>query len=188
MNAEPQEPTQGPAPGGEQLEASALLPLVYEQLRAIARQRLNEERRDHTLQATALVHEAYLRLTAQPGVAFANRAHFYAAAAEAMRRILVEHARAVGRDKRQGSRRRVPMPLNVVDLADGMDPEEILTLEDAVRRLEVEDPDAARIVQLRFYAGLSIDETAAVLGISPRSADRDWAYARAWLRRAIESP
>jgi RNA polymerase sigma factor (TIGR02999 family) len=167
--------------------ANTLLPLVYEQLREIAQQRLGGERRDHTLQATALVHEAYLRLAARPGVVFESRTHFYHAAAEAMRRILIDHARALGRVKRRGAARREPLPLNVVDLAQEVDPEEILTLDEAIRRLEQEDADAARVVQLRFYAGLSVDETAQALGISPSTVDRDWAYARAWLRRAIET-
>jgi RNA polymerase sigma factor (TIGR02999 family) len=148
--------------------ANTLLPLVYEQLREIAQQRLGGERRDHTLQATALVHEAYLRLATRKGVVFESRAHFYHAAAEAMRRILIDHARAVGRVKRRGAARREPLPLNVVDLALEVDPEEILTLDEAIRRLEEE-----------------VDETAEALGISPSTVDRDWAYARAWLRRAI---
>jgi RNA polymerase sigma factor (TIGR02999 family) len=169
-------------------EADSLLPLVYDQLRAIARQRMAGERRDHTLQATALVHEAYLRLSARPDVPVEDAANFYAAAAEAMRRILIEHARAAGRDKRGGSRRRVGFPIHVVDLAADVDPEEILTLEDAIRRLEEDDPDVAKVVHLRFFAGLSVDETAAALGVSASSVDRDWAYARAWLRRAIDSP
>ena len=143
MNQESQESTEGTSARGPQLSASELLPLVYEQLKAIARQRLSLERRDHTLQATALAHEAYLRLTAQSGREFADRAHFYAAAAEAMRRILVEHARAIGRGKRSGSSRRVEMPIDVVDLAANVDPEEILTLDEAIRRLEKQDPAAA---------------------------------------------
>lgn len=188
MNQQPREPTEGASVSGQQLPASELLPLVYEQLKAIAKHRLSLERRDHTLQATALVHEVYLRLTAQSGREFADRAHFYTAAAEAMRRILVEHARGLGREKRSGSSRRIEMPLDVVDLAANVDPEEILTLEEAIRRLEKEDPTAAKVVQLRFYAGLSVDEAANVIGISASSVDREWAFARAWLRRAIESP
>ena len=167
--------------------ADSLLPLVYDQLRAIAQQRMAGERRDHTLQATALVHEAYLRLSGDPLVRLEDPGPFYAAAAEAMRRILIEHARAAGREKRGGSRRRVGMPLNVVDLAVEMDPEEFLTLEDALRRLREEDEQAAKVVDLRFFAGLSVDETASTLGVSASSVDRDWAYARAWLRRAIDT-
>jgi RNA polymerase sigma factor (TIGR02999 family) len=168
--------------------ANPLIPIVYEQLRAIARQRMAGERRDHTLQATALVHEAYLRLSARAGTEIRNPAQFYVAAAEAMRRILVEHARARGRDKRGGGRRREPLPLNVVDLASEADPGEILTLDEALCRLEGEDPEAAQVVRLRFFAGLSVDETATALGLSPSTVDRDWAYARAWLRRAIDPP
>jgi RNA polymerase sigma factor (TIGR02999 family) len=188
MTSDSGEPKAGDSASAESLHASRILPLVYEQLRAIAKQRLSLERRDHTLQATALVHEAYLRLSKQPGIEFENRAHFYAAAAEAMRRILVEHARSLGREKRSGSRRRTEMPLDVVDLAAAVDSEEILTLEAAIRRLEKEDASAAKVVQLRFYAGLSVDETAEALGISASTVDREWAFARAWLRRAIDSP
>jgi RNA polymerase sigma factor (TIGR02999 family) len=176
------------SPGDGSPGGPALLPVVYDQLRAIAKQRMAGERRDHTLQATALVHEAYLRLSARPDLSFEDPACFYAAAAEAMRRILIEHARAAGREKRGGSRRRVGLPLNVVDLAADVDPEEILTLEDAIRRLAQEDPEVAKVVNLRFFAGLSVDETASALGVSASSVDRDWAYARAWLRRAIDSP
>ena len=188
MTSDAREPEDGDAASADSLQASRILPLVYEQLRAIAKQRLSLERRDHTLQATALVHEAYLRLSSKPGLTFENRAHFYAAAAEAMRRILVEHARSLGRDKRSGSRRRTEMPLDVVDLAAAVDSEGILTLDAAIRRLEEEDPSAAKIVQLRFYAGLSVDETADALGISASTVDREWSFARAWLRRAIDSP
>ena len=174
--------------------ADELLSLVYDQLRQIAHQRMAQERAGHTLQSTALVHEAYLRLTGDSQVQWSGRGHFFAAAAEAMRRILVEHARARGRVKRGGqggsdavgghapSRR---VPLNVADLADEHDPEQILMLDDEICRLETEDPQAARIVRLRFYAGLSNDETAEALGVSPSTVDREWAFARAWLYRRL---
>jgi RNA polymerase sigma factor (TIGR02999 family) len=164
-----------------------LVGLVYEQLRAIARQRMSGERRDHTLQATALVHEAFLRLAGEREIDPQRPGPFLAAAAEAMRRILIEHARARARDKRGGARKREPLPLNVVDLASDADPAGILELDEAVRRLDLEDPQAAQVVRLRFYAGLSVDAAAAALGVSPSSVDRDWAYARAWLKRAIDS-
>jgi RNA polymerase sigma factor (TIGR02999 family) len=160
-----------------------LLPLVYEQLRAIARRNMQQERAGHTLEATALVHEAYLRLVGDHDVQWDSRAHFYVAAAEAMRRILIDHARGHSRQKRGGGRHRVP--LDVVDLATEDDPDEILAVDEAFRRLQKEDPDAARVVHLRFYAGLSVEETAAALGMSERSVAREWAYARAWLQGVL---
>jgi RNA polymerase sigma factor (TIGR02999 family) len=166
---------------GQPQAAAALLPLVYDQLRELARHRMAEERSGHTLQATALVHEAYLRLVGDRPAGWAGRAHFFHAAAEAMRRILIEHARARGRVKRGGGGERQRVPLSVIDLAAENDPGEILDLDEAVCRLEKESPDVAAVVRLRFYAGLTIEETAEALGISPQSVKRDWAYARAWL-------
>ncbi len=166
--------------------AEELLPLVYDQLRRIAQQRMNEERRDHTLQATALVHEAFARIS--QGRVWANKGHFFHAAAEAMRRILIEHARARGRVKRGGDERGRAAPkvsLNVLDLAVEEDPAQVLALEEAFRRLEEQEPDVCGVVRLRFFAGLSVDETAAALGVSARHVDRRWAYARAWLLREI---
>ena len=160
-----------------------LLPLVYGQLHAVAELALAEESAGHTLQATALVHEAYLRLVGERRVAWANRAHFYTAAAEAMRRVLLDHARAKGRIKRGGDRSKAPLT-DVADLARA-DIGTIAALDDALRRLENEDRAAAAVVRLRFYAGLSVDHTASAMGISPRQADRLWAYARAWLYRAL---
>lgn len=164
--------------------ASQLLPLVYEQLRAVAEQRLRSERTGHTLTATALVHEAYLRLSADRRVPWGGEAHFYVAAAEAMRQILLDHARSKNRVKRGGGRRRAP--LSVLDLAADPDSHEILALDRQLRRLEEEHPDAAAVVRLRFFAGLTIDRTADVLGQSPRQVDRLWALARAWLYRELE--
>lgn len=168
--------------------AEQLLTLVYDQLRKIAQQRMNAERADHTLDATGLVHEAYLRLIGDADVKWANRAHFFKAAAEAMRRILIEHARARGRVKRGGGgdqpRRR--MPLNVLELAAEADLDEILSVDDAVRRLEEQDPGLAQIVRLRFYGGLSEEEVAEALQVSDRTVRREWTLARAWLKRAIE--
>ena len=142
------------------------------------------ERVGHTLQATALVHEAWLRLQKREGgVDSIPTASFYEAAGAAMRRILIEHARSKGRLKRGGDRNRAP--IDVVDLADDHDPDEILAVEEAVRRLEDEDPDAARVVNLRFFAGLDVAETARALGISERTVSREWEYARAWLYRVL---
>jgi RNA polymerase sigma factor (TIGR02999 family) len=188
---------------GEPHAAAALLPLVYEQLRALARQRMSDERAAHTLQATALVHEAYLRLVgadagAAPG--WSGRGHFYRAAAEAMRRILIEHARARGRVKRGGGGgegggdnkgggvRRVPLDaLASLEAAAQCDADDVLALDAVFAELERQNPDAAAVVRLRFYAGLSVDETAAVLGVSGRTVNREWNYARAWLFRALSA-
>lgn len=161
-----------------------LLPLVYDQLRSIARERMGNERAGHTLQSTALVHEAFLRLQAA-GVQWESKGAFFAAAADAMRRILIDHARKRGADKRGGGRLRQDIS-GVADLAHLDNPEEIVALDSAILRLEQEDAQAASIVRLRFYAGLSVDETAESLGISPRSVDRAWAFARAWLWKALE--
>lgn len=160
-----------------------LLPLVYDHLKQIARARMKSERAGHTLQATALVHEAWVRVAGGAEVAWTDRAHFYGAAAEAMRRILIEHARARGRVKRGGGLRR--QPLDVVDLAIEADSTEILALDEAIERLEEQDARAAKIVRLRFYAGLSVDETAQALDLSRRTVLREWAFARAWLFRSL---
>jgi RNA polymerase sigma factor (TIGR02999 family) len=163
--------------------SDALLEAVYDQLRAVAQERLKAENAGHTLQATALVHEAFLRIGHDRQVAFQNRAHFYATAAEAMRRILIDHARAKGSLKRGGKASRAP--LSVVDLASESDPAEVMALDEALARLEKAEPDAAAVVRLRFYAGLSGEEAAEALGISARQVDRVWAYARAWLLREM---
>jgi len=174
---------------GKPQAAGALLPLVYDQLRELARHRMAEERSGHTLQATALVHEAFLRLVGDHPVGWAGRAHFFHAAAEAMRRILIDHARGKESLKRGGAGRgegKTPpgqrrVPLGLLELAESHDPAEILDLDEAVCRLEQQSPDVAAVVRLRFYAGLTVEETAQALGISPQSVKRDWSYARAWL-------
>lgn len=170
------------ASAGDKEAAGRLLPLVYDQLRKAAQQRLAGEAAGQTLSATALVHEAYLKLIGPRKLPWAGRAHFYAAAAEAMRQILIDRARS---RRRRGEK---PVPLNeigeVAALAEA-DPEKILAVEAAVARLEADDPDAAAIVRLRFFAGLSIDDTAKALGTSPRTAARLWAYARAALYRDL---
>lgn len=176
------------AAGGDRAAADRLLPLVYEQLRRAAQLGLAGERAGHTLSATALVHEAYLKLVGPREVAWASQGHFYAAAAEAMRRILIDYARARGRQKRGPTA--VPLDgaaalLSVTDLASDEHLDQIVRLDEAVRRLETEDPDVAQVVRLRFYAGLSGEETATVLGKSPATVDRDWSWARAWLFRQM---
>jgi RNA polymerase sigma factor (TIGR02999 family) len=168
---------------GQSQAVTALLPLVYEELRKLAAHRMTGERSDHTLQATALVHEAYIRL-GDRDYPWVNRAQFFVAAAEAMRRILIEHARAKKGPRRGGGLQK--WPLDVVDLAATDDPEQILVLDDAVSRLEQQDADAARVVRLRFYAGLTIEETAQALNVSPMTVKREWTYARAFLFRALK--
>lgn len=160
-----------------------LIPHVYGELRLIARSALRQERPDHSLQATDLVHLAYLRLMTGAPAAWESRAHFFHAAAEAMRRLLIEHARQKGRVKRGGKRVRVD--LSSVDLAADYNFEQVLALDDVFRRLEQQDQRAASVVRLRFYAGLSVEETAKVLDVSERTVKREWAFARAWLYRAL---
>ena len=160
-----------------------LLPLVYEQLRATAAKLLATERADHTLQPTALVHEAYMRLAVGREVPWANRAHYYAAAIEAMRRILLDHARAKGRVKRGGGRAKVELR-DVLELVQA-DSETILAVDDAIRRLESEAPESAEVVRLRFFGGLNRDQAAEVLGISPRQVGRLWTHGRSWLYRTL---
>jgi RNA polymerase sigma factor (TIGR02999 family) len=168
----------------DELPSSAedLLPLVYQSLKELAQNRMSLERPGHTLQATALVHEAYLRLVGK-NVRWAGRVQFYHAAAQAMRRILIEHARARGRIKRGGTARRVP--INLLDLAEQANREEILALDEAIRRLEEHTPEIAAVVRLRFYAGLTVEQTAEALAMGRRSVDRAWAYARVWLYREL---
>jgi RNA polymerase sigma factor (TIGR02999 family) len=166
-------------------EDDAVLAAVYDQLRAIARRRLAGEAAGHTLQATALVHEAYVKLSGNPSIFQLEKARFMFAAAEAMRRILIDHARTRKRAKRGGPAvRRQPL-LDVADLAGDVDPDQTLALDEAIRRLQEQDAQAARVVELRFFAGLSVEETAEVLGVSPRTVKRDWAFARAWLYEAL---
>jgi RNA polymerase sigma factor (TIGR02999 family) len=159
---------------------------VYEQLRLVAARQMQNERIGHTLTATALVNEAYLKL-APGGLAGEDRARFFRAAAVAMRRILIDHARRRGTAKRAGGQHRARDVQSVLDLAAPEREEDVMALEGALSRLEGEDPRGAELVRLRFYAGLSGDEAAAVLGISARQADREWAYARAYLLRALRS-
>jgi len=168
--------------------SEALTESVYAHLRAIAQRKLAEERPGHTLQATALVHEAYLRLERGGQSSPADGVKFYWAAAEAMRRILIEHARAKKAAKRGGDGKRVDWTeaiAGVADLDALPDPEEFEALDSAILRLQSRDPRAGDVVRLRFFAGLNLDAVATTLGISARSARRDWEYARAWLLREL---
>ncbi len=168
--------------------ASQLLPLVYDELRTLAARKMARESAGQTLDATALVHEAYLRLVGgDPGKVWAGRAHFFAAAAEAMRRILVENARAKHRLKRGGKRDRAELKPEEIPAPQDKRWDELLAIDGALDRLAMTDPTAAELVKLRYFAGFSLIETAELLGVSPRTADRLWSYARAWLRRAIEA-
>ncbi len=162
-----------------------LLAQVYDQLRAIARARLSHESPGHSLQATELVHEAFLKLQNHPALGGSDRARFFHAAAEAMRRILIDHARTKGRVKRGGGIKREILN-DVADLAADGGADEILALDEAICRLEQQDADAARVVRLRFFAGLDIAETAEALGVSDRTVKRDWQFARAWLFRELQ--
>jgi RNA polymerase sigma factor (TIGR02999 family) len=168
---------------GDKSGAQALFDAVYAELRSCAARYLGRERRDHTLQPTALVHEAYLRLSNQADVDWQNRAHFIAIAASMMRRILVDHARAHGADKRGGEWERISIDL--AELEDAHDPADLLALDGALEELAAVDELQARIVDLRFFGGLSIEETAEVVGSSPATIKREWAVARAWLFRRI---
>ncbi|HLN07159.1 MAG TPA: ECF-type sigma factor [Acidimicrobiales bacterium] len=168
---------------GDLQAADQLLPLVYDELRKLAAQRLAQEKPGQTLQATALVHEAYLRLVGAGDPGWGSRGHFFAAAAEAMRRILVENARRKQRHRHGGAGQR--LDLDEVDLAGAAASEDLLALDEALERLAGTDPIPAQLVKLRYFAGLSMEEAAAALGISPRTAERNWTYARTWLHRAI---
>jgi RNA polymerase sigma factor (TIGR02999 family) len=169
---------------GDPHAADQLLPLVYDELRRLAAQRLAQEKPGQTLQATALVHEAYLRLVAvDQAQHWAGRGHFFAAAAEAMRRILVNRARDKGRQKRGGRLQRVDLDRLVV--ADQASDEELVAVDDALQELARRNGPCAELVKLRFFTGLTLDEAAAALGTARRTANRYWAFARAWLYDAL---
>ena len=175
--------------GGDPNAADALLPLVYKELRRLAAARMASEPADHTLQPTALVHEAWLRLMGNNANAqFANRAHFFTAAAEAMRRILIERARRRSTQKRGNSLERID--LDKVELAAAANDETLLLVSEALDKLAKEDATAAQVVKLRFFAGLTLEQAGETLGFTERTAKRYWAFARAWLfdeiRRAIK--
>jgi len=170
------------AADGDTAAAAQLLPLAYDQLRRAAQQRMDAERGDHTLSATALVHEAYLKLVGPRQVPWAGRGHFFAAAAQAMRRILIDHARSRAARGGGGVRLEDIGDINALAAADS---EQILAVDAALVRLETDDPEAAAVVRLRFFAGLSVDQAAEALGVSPRTAARLWGYARAVLYREL---
>jgi RNA polymerase sigma-70 factor (ECF subfamily) len=172
---------------GDRSAQDRLLPLIYRELRTRAAQYLRRERQDHTLEPTALVHEAYLRLVDKPDLSWQNRAQFFAFAARVMRQVLVDHAREHGADKRGGAWIRVDLdPAASSEAARDVD---LILLDQSLAELATLDEQQAQIVELRFFGGLSIEEAAEVLGISPATVKRDWSMARAWLlRRMTQSP
>ncbi|MBK7876610.1 MAG: sigma-70 family RNA polymerase sigma factor [Planctomycetes bacterium] len=169
---------------GDPEAARALSALLYEELHALARRAMADERPDHTLQPTALVNEAYLRLAREPDGSFADRESFFAAAANTLRRVLVDHARKRGREKRGGAAARVP--LEGLDVAVPLADDELLSLDDALAALAEQDATKARLVELRFFAGLSVAEAGHVLGVSESTVQREWRMARAWLRARMD--
>ncbi|QEF96398.1 RNA polymerase sigma factor SigL [Stieleria maiorica] len=176
---------------GDQHAASQLLPLVYEELRRLASNKMAQEKQGHTLQPTALVHEAFVRLVSGEADGddphkWDGRGHFFAAAAESMRRILVESARRRNAQKRGGGMQRCEFTEDDAIL-DHQDDATLLSLDDALTKLAAEDAELAKLVQLRYFTGLTIEETADVLGVSARTVKRHWTYARAWLRRAMDA-
>jgi RNA polymerase sigma factor (TIGR02999 family) len=168
---------------GDRAALDRLMPLVYDELRRLARSYLRRERPDHTLQATELVHEAYMRLIDQHSVSWQNRAHFFGIASQMMRRILVNHALARATAKRGGHTEKLSIDGAIV--ADGERHIDLVALDDALRELEATDARQCRIVELRFFGGLSIEETAEVLKLSPATVKREWSTAKLWLRRRI---
>jgi RNA polymerase sigma factor (TIGR02999 family) len=168
---------------GDRSALDKLFPLVHAELRRIAKRQMSQERAGHTLQATALVNEAYLKLAGQEGFEWHDRAHFYAVCAQVMRHILIDHARGHARDKRGGGA--IQVSLNEVAVMPAEQAGDFVALDEALRALEAIDPQKGRIVELRYFGGLSIEETAEVLKISPRTVRREWQRAKAWLYRMI---
>jgi len=164
---------------GDDGAATKLIPVVYNELRRLAGSYMRRERVDHTLQATALVHEAYLKLVEQRSVDWQSRAHFFGVAAQLMRRILIDHARGHTRQKRGGEQRKVSLDEAFVFSEKQAD--ELIAVDDSLNRLAEIDPRQARVVELRFFGGLSVEEAAEVLGVSPKTVKRDWSVAKAWL-------
>ncbi len=173
------------AASGKAEAAAQLFPIVYDQLVLLARAQMQHEAVGHTLQATALVHEAYLRLIGSEQVSWASRAQFFHAAANAMRKILIDYARKRGRLKRGGDRQRVPF--EVLEQKAESTPDELLSLDASLDQLEKIDERAASIVKLRFFAGLGVEDTAAALNISERTVKREWAFARAWMFQFLQA-
>jgi RNA polymerase sigma factor (TIGR02999 family) len=165
---------------GNQDAADKLTPVVYNELKRLARRYMRRERLDHTLQTTALVHEAYLKLVRQQSVNWQCRSHFFGIAAQLMRRILIDHARGHLRAKRGGVKE--VLPLNEALVFSPEHSEELIKLNEALERLSALDPRQGRIVELRFFGGLSVEETSELIGVSPKTVKRDWAVAKAWLR------
>jgi RNA polymerase sigma factor (TIGR02999 family) len=172
--------------GGDARATDDLLPLVYEELRLMAAQRLSHEKPGQTLQATALVHEAYLRLVKDPSASWCHRGHFFVAAAEAMRRILVENARRKNCIKRGGAYHRVELDEEAVTPPEKRLDDDLLALDTALARFAQKDERKADLDKLRYFAGLTIPQAAQALGISPASAERHWTYARCWLRTEVQ--
>ncbi|MGD9690870.1 MAG: ECF-type sigma factor [Phycisphaerales bacterium] len=172
---------------GEEAAVERLLPLVYDQLRSLARARMAHESPGQTLQPTALVHEAYMRLVGNTGAHFKSRAHFFGAAAEAMRRILIERARQRKRLRHGGGRRRQALETDLEPAAADADTIDLEHLDQAMSRLANLDHRLRDVVMFRFYAGLSVDETAEVMNVSPRTVKRDWEFARTWLHREMSA-
>lgn len=170
---------------GERQASSDLLPLVYEELRQLAAARMARESAGQTLQPTALVHEAWLRLVGEGNRSWENRAHFFGAAAEAMRRILIENARRKSRLKRGGGQLRVD--IDELELADTTPDDKILLIDEALERLKAEDPEKAKIVVLKFFGGLTNQEVALSLDVTERTVERQWAFAKAWMFRCIQT-
>jgi RNA polymerase sigma factor (TIGR02999 family) len=174
----------GKIEAGDPKAADELLPLIYHELKRLAAAKMAQESPDHTLQATALVHEAYLRLVdVEKAQKWDSRGHFFAAAAEAMRRILIDGARRKKSLRRGGNLQRQPADLDDMPQADPAD--DLLSIDEALRKLEREKPLVGKLVELRYFAGLTLEESAAFLGVSPRTADSYWAYARGWLHREL---
>lgn len=181
---------------GDRRAAGQLLPLVYDELRRLAARNMRRESPDHTLEPTALVHEAFVRLVGPGGASgeggagggrsWHGRAHFFAAAATAMRRILIESARRKQRDKRGGGLIRQSLDDDLLAAAAADADDRLLALDEALTKLAATQPELARLVELRFFTGLGVEEAAELMGVSPRTAKRNWSYARAWLRREIE--
>jgi RNA polymerase sigma factor (TIGR02999 family) len=169
---------------GRKAALDQLMPLVYEELRRLARRFMRKERRDHTLQTSALINEAYLRLVDQEVVGWQNRAHFFAVAAQVMRHILIDHARSYRYDKRGGGAQKVPLDEALTFSAERA--AELVALDDALTSLAALDPRKSKVIELRFFGGLNIEETAEVMDLSPTTVQREWRAARAWLQRFVK--
>jgi RNA polymerase sigma factor (TIGR02999 family) len=170
---------------GDPAALDKLIPIVYDDLRRVAARYMRTEQTGHTLQTTALVHEAYVRLIKEQDRTWVNRAHFFAVAAQIMRNLLVDHARAASRSKRGGDK--VQVSLDDAPELITIDPEQLVTLDDALNRLADRDPRASRVVELRYFVGLNNEEVAGVLGISEKTVKRDWVAAKAWLQAELRS-